>query len=269
MGIEVENAREHLQGEPSCGDAELQPRRKGCSRGCKICAVISGIVTLVLAMAAPIGIFVVGPCVAQHAMNLASLHISNSSIYGLPDSGIPTNATMSNMLVLNSPMFLGATLEETVVTMVADQWQVTPELGFTNGPIGNFSMPRTVLKPGDNKISFTAPIFLNLTADSGFRFVFWGFMVTQTQVARIRMVAKPKVRALGLTFHTKLEKALVCNCFAGTTGCVAEKPDPSVASLRDASGTHLVQGIATVELFCEPEGTNVWNVSDATIAPLV
>jgi hypothetical protein len=267
MGIQVENAREHLQDEKSCGDAEAQPR-KGCSRGCKICAVICGIVVLVLAVAAPIGIFVVGPNLAQSAMTQASLHISNSSIYGLPDSGIPTNATMSNELVLNSPMFLGATLEETVVTMVADQWHVTPDLGFTNGPIGNFTMPRTVVKPGDNKISFTAPIFLNLTADSGFRFVFWGFMVAQMQVARIRMVAEPKVRALGLTFHAKLEKTLVCNCLPGTTGCVAEKPDPYTGDTVSLWNTTR-GGVAPVELFCEPEGTNVWNVSDTTVALLV
>jgi hypothetical protein len=236
------------------------PERKGMSRRCKCCIGCSVATAVVLAVAIPVGICVVGPNLAQQAIDMSVLHIHHSNIYDVPDAG--TNGTMYNKITIHSPMILSATMEEMTVTLVADQPDPTP-YGFTNGPFGNFTMPKMNVHKGGNDQEWTTEILFNHSADMGFRFVFWTYMVTNFEVARINLTAEPKVKSFGLSFNTKMTKQLVCNCLE-STGCVPEKK-PFNESAVDGS-RRLVGAIAPIYLFCEPLGTDVhngtaWNTS--------
>jgi hypothetical protein len=237
------------------GKEQMLPvTRKGMSRRCKCCIGCAVATGVVLAVAVPVGICVVGPAIAQQAIDWSTLHIHHSNIYDVPDSGV--NGTQWNKITVHSPAIFPAQIQEQIITLVADQPDPSP-FGFTNGPFGNFTMPKIDVKKGDNEIDWTTPILFNHSADMGFRFVFWTYMVAQGSVARINLTSEPIVKSFGLSFKTKMVKPMVCNCLQGS-GCIPEKPkfNDSALTLESFAG---VGSIAPLYLFCEPVGTDVSN----------
>jgi len=244
----------------TCKEQVLPVGRKGMTRRCKCCIGCAVVTVVVLAVAIPVGICVVGPWIAQSAIDMSTLHILNSNIYDVADQG--ENGTQYNKIMIHSPIILGAQLQEQTVTLVADQPDLTALDGFSNGPFGIFTMPKMNVHKGDNTMDWTTPILFNqsTSADGGLRFVFWTFMVEKTKVARINLTSEPKVKSFGLTFSTKMVKQMVCNCAKGD-GCIPQKPKLNDSSLALESSAAVGGAVADIFLFCEPVGTDVSNAA--------
>jgi len=133
--------------------------------------------------------------------------------------------------------------------------------GMTNGPLGNFTMPKQTITQGTNKINFTADMFFNASADGGFRYMEWTLGLTMGDyVQHVTMIAEPTVKAFGfLTIKTKLEKHMVCNCLEPTPGCVAHKTPDNSSRLSREVPKFGDDGVMTVYMFCEPAGVPAWS----------
>jgi len=229
----------------------------GMSKCCKVALLCVIAVVVVLAVAIPVGIFVIAPKVGQAAVNMVEMHVDNATLVNVTQVG----ATMVNQMTLQSDLFLGAELEEVVITMVASNPEGEQMMGMTNGPLGNFTMPKQTITQGTNKINFTADMFFNASADGGFRYMEWTLGLTMGDyVQHVTMIAEPTVKAFGfLTIKTKLEKHMVCNCLEPTPGCVAHKTPDNSSRLSREVPKFGDDGVMTVYMFCEPAGVPAWS----------
>lgn len=206
------------------------------------------------------------------------------------------NGFVHNAMNLHSPIFIGAIVHDVNVTMVINQPDAENQTfrdmyGFSNGPIGWFTQPRTTVTQGDNWVTMDVPVHFNSTADNGFRFPSWAFYAWASGVVYIDLVAEPKLTALGfVTMKTKMKKQIACNCIAGSSpACQFPKDKPSAASTPSATyrednhyfeplpdnrtrepepynATHdQIQDfyyLPIMTLSCEPVGTPVYNGTD-------
>jgi len=257
---------------------------KALSSKCKIAICCGVAIVVVLAVAIPVGILVVAPKLGQHAVDVLQLHIHNSSFYGIESEGIPTNGTMDLNMTMTSPFFIGAIMHDTVIHLTAYNSQGgNPDDGmWTNGPMGNFTMPKKTITQGDNGVNLTnMTVWFNTSkaADSSMRSFYWLLdAVSGTHMQSLILTATPTITALGLiNIKTTFHKEMNCNCIKDSTWCfhpVKEVYPPgngtlpnstSVPTLASANSTKLVVGDvldATFTIFCEPIGGA--NVSNAT-----
>lgn len=246
-----------------------------------------------LAVAIPVGVFVVAPKLGQSAVDMISLHIHNATFYNLypvDDTSIgqtPTNGTADFELTIHSPMFMGAIMKETLITMVAASYNNTTMDGggdqdyyWTNGPMANYTMTEQTIINGDNHIvQKNVSVLFNQSANcypeygmGCLRAFYWTVdAVSGTAVQYLNITAEPTLVALGLIkIKTKLHKTMVCNCIPGSNMCNPEKTsiwDPNQGPLPPADAHRLKSStgddgaLPNMSLFCEPKGTDILNAT--------
>jgi len=221
---------------------------------------------------------VFGPKFVEYGIGQVPFHIVNQTVYGVPQSD-PYNGWVHNAFKFHNPMFVGAKIHETNVSMIINMPKAPSSWsGFSNGSLGWFTMPETKMKPGDNWVQFDAAIHFNSTADHGFRMEFFQMWELLSGVAYVDVVAEPELTLFGLfTVKTTFKRSLACNCLNGTDWCQPRKPKPSPDKIpsdfwkeddlylephRDDATHEPSTGpfddiLPVIEVFCEPSDVDV------------
>jgi len=180
---------------------------------------------VLLAILALVGVFVVGPDMAQHMMDNTIVTLENATM--VPKPGDLVDGTWADLYVVSTlglstfPGPFGATIVPYQATM------------STNGvDFGYFDFPKTSIKVGDNAADFRA----NFTITNASAVANWTNIWLKSDpdaIISLGVHGVAKTRALGLLFKPKQHVALWCKQLAGgpaaglSMKCTKEYPSPS------------------------------------------
>lgn len=188
-----------------------------CAKGFIACGVCTAVF---LAIMIPVGILVIAPAMGQHALNTATMQISNATVYNLPEdlTTDPNGGRIANHVELTQTAFPFSTkLHETQLIMHlpagVPSWQGG---NFTKTDLAYFKMPEQIVDHGVTRFTFDQ----EMDVVDPTTFVTWAFGLILGIVPSTPMwiVGKPELTALGfITMDLKLGKKLDCTFVPPTT----------------------------------------------------
>jgi hypothetical protein len=219
----------------------------------------------------PVSILVIAPKMGQHALDVATMDIPNSTVYDLPDDLTKDhNAKIFNGIKLKQKSLpFAAKLHST--DMVLHIPPATPDIlekcmwTWPAQNLGWFSMPDEHVKHGDNSWDVTADLTVIDPTDT---FVHWAFTLTLGPAfgvmqygTTIHVAGKPKLSAMGIfNMDLKLGKKLNCTYIPPPA---TEEMEAAALKLSDFSDMseetitarrRLVGGMGPVTLNCRDDG---------------
>merc|ERR1711957_934915 len=188
--------------------------------GACLCCVACGCCTvLVLAVMIPLGIFVIGPKMAQHMMDNTVVTLHNSSVVpkGGADLAIGQLANMYVNSTINTPGPFSLTTEAYTATLSANV--VTSAFNTTDKfvELGTFVFPSMHLDKGNNQEIFSTDFNISNTGIP-IALVMAGFGGPPVAPFPVRITATAVAKAFGLTFHPRQEVNLNCTMLPNPDG---------------------------------------------------
>jgi len=136
-------------------------------------------------------------------------------------------------------------------------------------------MPETEMGSGTTVIEFSEKMYPNADPNLlyGQMWAYWANYLQLFDTVKLKMSGTTKLTVLGfVTMTVKMDKIFNCNCIKGSNSCTNPKPKPDA---NHFAGRRLSEsrGNSNVYFFCEPEGTDVWNMTgpqpkDVTVSVL-
>lgn len=190
-----------------------------CAKSCMICSIICVVVAAIMA---PIGIFVIGPSIAQHILDTTDISMPNATL-----NPCDTLAVWANIHAIfeASTMGLSATLnpynQSLSTTTCLDESQDPPAMNggwncnnATKTLVGTYESPTLELSSGKNHVNLSIGVKLN-----SLNVLFNGIVVPAfIDSKKVRLILEAKdisIQVLGITL-SGLTMNKVVTCSQGT-----------------------------------------------------
>lgn len=244
-----------------------------CAKGCIVCSVCS---VVVLAVMIPVGIFVIGPKVAQHVLDTSTVALPN-----LTQAACPENYTwLFNHAQIHVPSIGPISASSTIEAFTQEVWTTSCEQNgmivagalcgenATETRMGVYKSPEMTVSPGDNFNNFT------VVMDSNASLILSAWVVplwlSQEKTRLILKASDVSVKVMGLTFKgLTMRNELTCTGVVGSPSitipdsvCYPKDPshDPYQTQEYTAICVSGVEDIATTTT-TTPEATTTTNAS--------
>lgn len=196
---------------------------EGLGSGAKCCIVCGVVTVVVLAVMIPVGIFVIGPNVAQHVLDQSTVALPN-----LTQAACPANYTwLFNSAKINVPKIGPIAISSTIVSFKQEVWTTSCDKDGVTSPgalcgdnaietqMGTYTSPEMTVSPGDNYNNFTVV----MNSNSSLILNAWvvPLWLTQEKTRLILKATDVSVKVMGLTFKgLTMRNELTCTGVVGS-----------------------------------------------------